>query len=184
MKRLAVLLAGSSLFFATNAMASAEAPYDKHPPPTLYWMIAQFVPSPELGFGGRYAVAGMRWQLTPLLYSFGIYRKLSPWRFFVTEPLTRVSGSLELFVSPEYLTAPAASNEWITRVGVHANFPLLERGERLALTLGSGLHWGAESGAFFEGGLSAFSGVFGLFFSYSPLLKLAPAIVTLRVRVF
>lgn len=183
MKRAAFVLAGS-LLVATRAHASAEAPYDKHPPPTLYWMIAQFVPSPELGFGNRYAVAGMRWQLTPLLYSFGIYRKLSPWRVFVTEPLTRVSGSLELFVAPEYLTAPAGSNEWITRVGVHANFPLLERGERLGLTFGAGMHWGAESGAFFEGGFTAFSGVFGLFFSYSPYLSLAPAIVTLRVRAF
>src|SRR5689334_10224774 len=112
--------------------ASESAPYDKHPPPTLLWMLAQTVPSPELGAGGPSPVFGLRWQITPLLYSFGIYRKLSPWRLFVVEPLTRQSGSIELFVSPEFL-----AGDWLARVGVHATFPVLERGEKLAFTIGS-----------------------------------------------
>ncbi|HSQ62800.1 MAG TPA: hypothetical protein VLM85_06280 [Polyangiaceae bacterium] len=169
---------------ACSAHASPDKPYDPHPPPTLPWMLAQLVPSPEIGVGGLRVAGGMRWQLTPLLYSFGMYRKLSPWRAFVVEPLTRQSGSVELFFSPEYLSAPGGGDEWLARMGVHATFPLLERGEKLAFTLGAGAHLGAETGAVFEAGVSVFAGVAGLFFSYAPRLTIAPATLMLRVRIF
>lgn len=145
-------------------------------------MLAQAVPSPEVGVGGVSPAAGLRWQLTPLLYSFGIYRKLSPWRTFVVEPLTRQSGSVEVFFSPEFLTA--RTDEWIARAGVHATFPLLDRGEKLALTIGAGACFGAETSADFEGGVSVLAGTFGLFFAYAPRVTLAPATLSLRVRIF
>jgi hypothetical protein len=164
------------------ARASAEHPYDRHPPPTLAWMLTQLVPSPELGLGGQAPAVGMRWQLTPLLYSFGMYRKLSPWRAFVVEPLTRQSGSLELFASPEYFAAPRA--EWVLRAGVHATFPLLERGEKLALTIGGGGVFGAETSAEIEAGVSVLFGAVGLFVAYAPRLSVAPLTVMLRLRWF
>ena len=178
--RLRLILA--ALAWPALAAASAEVPYDRHPPPTLYWMLAQAVPSPELGFGGNSPAAGMRWQLTPLLYSFGMYRKLSPWRTFVVEPLTRQSGSVELFVSPEYLTS--TRDEWLLRAGVHATFPLLARGEKLAFTLGAGAVLGAESSAEVEAGFSLFFGALGIFVSCAPRLSIAPATATLRFRWF
>jgi hypothetical protein len=164
------------------AEAIARPVTDKHPPPTIWWMLAQGVPSPEVGVGGVSPAAGLRWQLTPLLYSWGLYRKLSPWRTFVVEPLTRQSGSVELFFSPEFLSA--RTSEWIARTGVHATFPLLERGEKLALTLGAGVCFGSETSADFEGGVSIFFGAFGLFFSYAPRVTLAPATLALRIRLF
>lgn len=170
----------SLLFVLAEAIAAPAS--DKHPPPTIYWVLAQGVPSPEVGVGGVSPAAGLRWQLTPLLYSFGLYRKVSPWRAFVVEPLTRQSGSIELFFSPEFLTA--RTNEWIARTGIHATFPLLERGEKLALTLGAGVCFGAETSADFEGGVSILAGTFGLFFSYAPRVTLAPATLALRVRIF
>jgi len=183
--RRSALVAGVCLLFAApRALASADVPYDPHPPPTLAWTLAQLVPSPEVGVGGPHVAGGMRWQLTPLLYSFGMYRKLSPWRAFVVEPLTRQSGSVELFFSPEYLSAPGGGDEWLARMGVHATFPVLERGEKLAFTLGAGAHLGAETGAVFEAGVSVFAGVAGLFFSYAPRLTIAPATLMLRVRIF
>ena len=164
-------------------LASAVAPVsDKHPPPTIFWMVAQGIPSPEIGVGGASPAAGLRWQLTPLLYSFGLYRKLSPWRTFVVEPLTRQSGSVELFFSPEFLSA--RTTEWIARTGVHATFPLLERGEKLALTIGAGACFGSVTSADFEAGVSILFGAFGLFFSYAPRVTLAPATLALRVRLF
>jgi hypothetical protein len=165
-----------------RATGSVDEPYDKHPPPTLLWMLTQVIPSPEVGFGGAQPAAGLRWQLTPLLYSFGIYRKLSPWRTFVVEPLTRQSGSIELFVSPEYLAS--RTDDWLVRVGVHATFPLRERGEQLAVTIGAGICLGTESSAEIEAGVSVFAGTFGLFFAYAPRVSLAPATLTLRVRWF
>jgi len=170
------------LVVAPRALASAEAPRDALPPPTIAWMIVQTIPSPEVGFGGSSVAAGMRWQLTPLLYSFGMYRKLSPWRTFVVEPLTRQSGSIELFFSPEFLSAK--TTEWIARAGVHATFPLLERGEKVALTIGAGVALGAETSADFEGGVSVVGGALGLFFAYAPRVSLAPATLELRVRWF
>jgi hypothetical protein len=167
---------------APLAHASATEPLDRHPPPTIYWMLTQGIPSPEVGVGGVAPAAGLRWQLTPLLYSFGIYRKLSPWRTFVVEPLTRLSGSVELFVSPEYLTA--RTDEWLVRLGIHATFPLLERGEKLAVAIGAGACLGAESSAEIEAGVTVFFGTFGLFVSYAPRISLAPATVMLRVRWF
>jgi hypothetical protein len=164
------------------AHASATEPYDKHPPPTLFWMLTQAIPSPEVGVGGVSPAAGLRWQLTPILYSFGMYRKLSPWRTFVVEPLTRLSGSLELFVSPEFLSA--RTDEWLVRFGLHATFPILERGEKLALTLGAGACIGGETSAMIEGGFSVLFGTLGLFVSYAPRVSLAPATVTLRIRWF
>lgn len=145
-------------------------------------MIVQTIPSPELGIGGASPAAGMRWQLTPLLYSFGMYRKLSPWRTFVVEPLTRQSGSIEIFFSPEFISA--RTTEWIARTGVHATFPLRERGEKLALTIGAGVCFGAETSADFEAGVSIIAGALGLFFSYAPRVTLAPATIALRVRWF
>jgi len=178
--RLGPILA--ALFVPAAALASAEKPYDPHPPPTLYWMLAQLVPSPELGFGGVAPAAGMRWQLTPLLYSWGLYRKLSPWRTFVVEPLTRQSGSVELFVSPEYLDG--RTDEWIVRVGVHATFPVLGRGEKVAFTIGAGGCFGGESSAEIEAGFSLLYGALGLFVTYAPRLSLAPATAMLRLRWF
>ena len=176
-KRLASILA--LLALPSLARASAEHPYDPHPPPTLAWMLTQLVPSPELGFGAPRAAFGVRWQLTPILYSWGMYRKLSPWRTFVVEPLTRQSGSIEVFASPENL-----AGEWLFRTGVHATFPLLERGEKLALTLGAGAVLGTEASAEFEGGFSILFGALGLFVSYAPRVTASPATVMLRFRWF
>ncbi len=145
-------------------------------------MLAQGVPSPEVGVGGVSPAAGLRWQLTPLLYSFGLYRKVSPWRTFVVEPLARQSGSIELFFSPEFLAA--RTNEWIARTGVHTTFPLLERGEKLAITIGAGVCFGSETSADFEGGVSILAGTIGLFLSYAPRVTLAPATLALRLRIF
>jgi hypothetical protein len=167
-----------------TARASLEHPTDLHPPPTIYWILTQGIPSPEVGLGGPGAAVGMRWQLTPLLYSFGMYRKLSPWRAFVVEPLTRQSGSVELFLSPEYLNVPGRTDEWFVRAGVHATLPILERGEKLAFTMGAAVVVGAESSAAFEGGFTIAWGTIGLFFSYAPQVRLAPATLMLRVRWF
>ena len=70
---------------------------------TLEWALWQLVPSPELAFGDGGALFGLRWQLTPLLYAFALDPRLSPWRAFIAEPIVRHGGSIELFLSPEYL---------------------------------------------------------------------------------
>lgn len=162
---------------------TADIPYDHHPIPTIPWMVTQLLPSPEITSSGS---AGMRWQITPVLYSFGMYRKLSPWRFFVVEPLTRVSGSLEAFVTPELVDLGPRPDHWVVlRPGLRLTLPLVERGEYLSLSFAAGpwFHDG-DVGSYWEGSAQTLFGILGLAFTMSPGLKGAEYTFTLRIRYF
>src|SRR5215510_10616655 len=125
----AVVLAG----FGSPAAA------DEVPTPTLAWTLVQLVPSP--GFtvttaDGRAAYT-MRWQLAPILYSFGVRREVTPWRALVAEPLVRYGGSVELFVAGEYTGRGDAGDRWGVRSGARLYLPLVQHGENAALSLGA-----------------------------------------------
>ena len=70
---------------------------------SLDWALLQLLPSPDLAVGGAGARFGLRWQVTPVLYSFAMDSRLDRCRWFISEPIVRQSGSLELFVSPDHL---------------------------------------------------------------------------------
>lgn len=161
------------------AVASAEEPRIH---PTLPWVAAQLLPSPELTLAKEPGF-GLRWQVTPLSYAFGLHRSLSPWRSFIVEPLTRQGGSIELHVSPEYLSA--LDERFGMRFGVRGYFPLVERGEYLSLSLGSSfLRFGSESAQAYEAGVYVLSGFVGLEVAYAPALDPARFILALKVRAF
>ncbi|WP_437335185.1 hypothetical protein [Sorangium sp. So ce394] len=153
---------------------------------TLPWLLVQLVPSPELWIGSGEAHFGVRWQVTPLLYSFGMNRKLSPWRAFVVEPLTRHAGSLELFGSPEYIARPGAFGErWIFRGGVRAYFPLLHRGDYLSCSLGGSAIYARERlGASYEAGIYTLFGALGAQVTTTPTAALRSTTITLSIRYF
>jgi hypothetical protein len=149
----------------------------------LAWLAAQLLPSPELGFGSGTARFGMRWQLTPVLYSFGVDPRLSRWRWFVVEPLVRQSGSLELHVSPVYLALDGTRIG--ARVGPRAYFPLIQRGDYLSVSVGSGyLGVGSSRAAYFELGAYVLFGLVGLQVTYAPAFEPAPWFTTLALRIF
>src|SRR5688572_3505017 len=105
---------------------------------TIPWLVTQLIPSPEIAVGVDGAAFGLRWQMVPVLYSFGIDTRLSPFRAFVVEPLVRTSGSLELFVAPEYLAIQdRLSDRFGFRAGVRAHFPVIEKGDYLSVSLGT-----------------------------------------------
>ena len=169
-----------------NASEGDYAPDRPFPHPTLPWMAAQLLPSPELaaGDGARF---GLGWQLTPLLFSWGLNRRLSPWRSFVVEPLTRQSGSIELFLSPEYLTAHGSADQrWFGHFGVRAYFPLVQRGENLSVSIGSSyfrnLH--GDQAVAYEVGSYVLYGVVGLRFAYAPGFAPERFVTSLVLRVF
>jgi hypothetical protein len=62
--------------------------------PTPLWAALQVIPSPEWQITSSGTHFGARWQVSPLLYSFGINRKLSPWRSFMRDRLRRGSSYL------------------------------------------------------------------------------------------
>ncbi|XXX77124.1 hypothetical protein WMF30_56690 [Sorangium sp. So ce134] len=153
---------------------------------TLPWLFVQLVPSPELWIGAGEAHFGVRWQVTPLLYSFGMNRKLSPWRAFVVEPLTRHAGSIELFGSPEYIARPGAfGDRWILRGGARAYFPLLHRGDYMSCSLGgSALYAREQLGASYEAGVYTLFGALGAQVTYTPTAALRSTTITLSIRYF
>jgi hypothetical protein len=157
--------------------------------PALVWLAAQLVPSPQIAAAREGAVFGLQWQLTPALYSFGAHRDASPWRTFLVEPHLRYSGSVELFVAPEYLALrdvpDRATDRWFVRPGARAYFPLAHDGEYLAWSIGASYAWGSErSGVAYEVGAYTLFGGLGLRISWAPQGEPADLIATLAVRIF
>jgi hypothetical protein len=155
--------------------------------PTLAWFATQLVPSPEIAFGNGGAIFGLKWQVTPLLYSWGINRRLSPWRVLVAEPYVRQSGSVEIYVSPEYFgKGPTFEDRWLLRPGVRAYFPLLSHGEYLSISTGTSYQsFLGQKSAAFEGGVYVLFGILGLQASYAPTPRQPlETIATLRFRYF
>jgi hypothetical protein len=157
------------------------------PPITLGWALTQLLPSP--GFtvvsDGDTAYT-MRWQLAPLLYSFGVRPGVMPWRSLVAEPLVRYGGSLELFVAGEYTGRGDAADRWGVRSGVRLYLPLVQHGENAALSIGaSHLYAHGENGLGIELGLYVLYGVLGLQLTYSPPLPVGESVtLNFSVRYF
>jgi hypothetical protein len=174
---------------ATHADRPVERRATATPPGTsltLAWLLTQLLPSPELAFGEDGAAFGLRWQVVPVLYSFGIDRRLSPFRAFVVEPLVRTSGSLELFVAPEYLAINhRVSHRFGFRTGLRAHFPLIEKGDYLSVSLGTAYaRFGERESASYQLGAYLLFGFLGFEQSFLPALAEARFISTLNVRFF
>jgi len=113
--------------------ATADEPITRHPVfPVALWLTTQLVPSPSLAMGASEVSFGLRWQVTPLLYAWGVNRKVSGWRSFVVEPNFRQGGSVELFVAPELFFTDSATV--LVRPGVRAYFPVVDHGEYLSVS--------------------------------------------------
>lgn len=154
---------------------------------TFLWLTTQLVPSPQWSLlnhdGARF---GMRWQATPVLYSFGINRKLSPWRWFIVEPYVRQSGSIELFCSPEYVNlSSVGSSSWLLRTGLRGYLPLWQHGEYLSVSgAASFATMSAARGIGYEAGIYAFAGIVGVQTTYTPVFTDARWTFTIRLRYF
>ncbi len=160
--------------------------------PTLGWFAAQLLPSPEIADGSQGAAWGLKWQLTPVAYSWGVYRKISPWRFGVVDPSARQSGSVELYLSPEYFYFPTHSarpswrgDELFLRYGGRAYFPLIERGEFLSTSIGTSLYdFGGKWAVAYEAGLYGLGGLFGVQVSVTPASGPLRVVSTAVLRFF
>ena len=166
-----------------SSIARAEPP-PIVPVPGLAWVVPQLVPSPEWNVHGSDVTFGLRWQITPLLYSFGVRRGVFPFRFFVVEPLLRNSGSTELYVSPEWLHGPGPEGVAF-RFGVRSYFGILENGDSLSLSIGSSyLQWQGEGSAAYEIGAYTLFGVVGIQAAYDPKRFGGTTTFTLAIRYF
>jgi len=176
-----------SLVFAALALAPPARPAEHaengEPRPTLVWIATQLVPSPEVAAGQGQAQFGLRWQATPVLYSFGVPPDLPPWRALVVEPLVRQSGSIELFFSPEVFFGTPVQG--LLRGGVRAYFPLIAKGDDLSASIATSYtNVGGKSGVGYEVGVYTLYGVFGLTLTFAPEATPLQWITTLRFRYF
>jgi hypothetical protein len=166
------------------------------PRPTLLWAAFQLLPSPEIAVGSRRHIEasgrvdegtmtafGLRWQLTPVLWSFGVHRSQSRWRWFVVDPLARQSGSLELSTSFEYIGGHV--DRVLARPGLRVYLPLVAKGEYLSASLGTSVYaYDGTVRAAYDAGIYLFAGFLGLQVTVAPVHAPLAAITTFRLRYF
>jgi hypothetical protein len=163
--------------------------------PTLEWALFQLLPSPEVAFGrhrtidvaGRIDSApspafGLRWQLTPLLWSFGVHRSQSRWRFFIVDPFARQSGSLELSTAIEYIGGHV--DRTLLRPTLRVYLPVAQKGEYLSASLGTSVYDYDGFRVAYELGAYVLSGMVGVQMTVAPTHDPLAAIATLRLRYF
>lgn len=157
-------------------ITDVEKPFTKY----LSWTITQLIPSPtwlndrnENNNSLRFA---LRWQITPINISFSTNKYVSPVQFFVVNPMRKFTGSLEIFVQPEWATG-SFSNSGLQRFGIGAgsriNIPVKNYGEHLYISLGGKYNFRENNsenkkGYYgIEGGIYAIFGVLGFQFNYN-----------------
>jgi len=154
--------------------------------PTWLWGAAQLVPSPQWVTKDPGLRFGLRWQVTPVLYSFGLNHRVNRWRFLVVEPLARQNGSLEFYISPEYLDlGHSAKDHWLVRGGLRAYFPIYRYGEYVSGSFSPAIYsYQDKQGISYEAGVYFFFGILGFQATYAPALETGRWIFTIRLRYF
>jgi len=149
----------------------------------VVWTVMQLVPSPLFVVGTGNAGGGVRWQVTPLVYSFGVAER--PVRAFVVEPVARHAGAIELYASPEWACCAPSGTSWIGRGGVRLHLPLVGRGESLSGSVGASYYRSSGGdGLSMEMGVYALFGTIGLTVTFSPTLEGRETMLALALRYF
>jgi len=146
----------------------------------LSWALIQTIPSPVFfhdsdGKNGRLQF-GLRWQLIPLNISFRPNKYISRVQFFMINPVRRFTGSIELFIQPEWAAAKyqfASINRFGIAAGSRIIIPLKGGGQNLSASIGGKYNYHKEisggSNTYFgiESGIYIIYGVLGIHFNYN-----------------
>ncbi len=135
MGRSGILIA---LFFvmlpSTGRSQGVSADQDRYP----HWYPYQFIPNLLLHTSASGTRIGLEWEATPLLYSWGINPKVSPWYSFIVVPTARFSGSIEWNVAVQAYSAKVGRSYVGYSTHLMAFLPLADVGELAGLNLGVG----------------------------------------------
>ena len=143
------------------------------------WTLLQAVPSPAYFQDHDKESSGLRfglaWNISPVNFSFNSNKLVSPVSFFKVNPVRRYGGSVELFAQPQWMTGEYEYSDlsrFHINTGIRWFIPLIERGERLALSTGlkyavrEKKYSGNENAYAVELGIYSFFGVIGFKFDY------------------
>ena len=141
---LLMLIAGSGFLAAVHAQAP-------EPPGKLpSWLPYQAVPSMMVISHPGDIPFAFEWEATPLLYSFGMTRKVSPWHSLFVLPPARFTGSIELKVTGQLSTRKTGKSYFGSSAQLIGHIPLIERGEYLGLNVGVAKYAFAGSSPWFK----------------------------------
>jgi len=110
------------------------------------------IPSPVLLSTPAATPFGFEWEATPLLYSFGMTKLVSPWYSFLVEPPARFTGSIELVVSGQIFTTKVGTSYFGGSAQLLGHIPLIEKGEHLGLNIGVAQYSYSDARPFFKAG--------------------------------
>jgi hypothetical protein len=144
-------------FGATNAVAQFQ---QQNVSKVESWLSVQFIPSLVLLSTPSATPFGFEWEVTPLLYSFGMTKLVSPWYAFLVEPPARFAGSIELVTSGQLFTTKVGTSYFGGSVQLLGHLPLVEKGEHLGLNIGLAKYFYSDRQPFFK--VLGISTVFGM----------------------
>lgn len=143
------------------------------------WILLQALPSPSFFQDHNIENSGLRfgftWNISPVNFSFNANKLISPVSFFKVNPVRRYGGSVELFFQPQWMTGEYEYSDlsrFHFKTGFRGYIPLLEDGERLALSGGFNYslrkkkYSGDDNAYAVEFGIYSFFGIIGLKFDY------------------
>ncbi len=132
------------------------------------WLELQAIPNMMVISHPSNIPFAFEWEATPVLYSFGMTKLVSPWHSFRVVPPARFTGSVELKVTGQISTRKTGSSYFGSSAQLIGHIPLLERGEYLGLNVGVAKYAFAGSSPWFKVvGVSTLFGFLELNFKHS-----------------
>jgi hypothetical protein len=114
------------------------------------WLTFQAIPSMMVISHPGDIPFAFEWEATPLLYSFGMTRLVSPWYSFKVSQAARFTGSIELKATGQISTRKMGSSYFGSSAQLIGHIPLMERGEYLGLNVGVAKYAFADSSPWFK----------------------------------
>lgn len=114
------------------------------------WLVLQAIPSMMVISHPSNIPFAFEWEATPLLYSFGMTKLISPWHSFKVTPPERFTGSIELKLTGQISTRKMGSSYFGSSAQLIGHIPLIERGEYLGLNVGVAKYAFAGSSPWFK----------------------------------
>ncbi|HTY36533.1 MAG TPA: hypothetical protein VMH23_05450 [Bacteroidota bacterium] len=124
------------LCLATAAPLRSQEQTGDRPSGLDTWLELQAVPSMMVVSHPGSMPFAFEWEATPVLYSFGMTKLVSPWHAFRVVPPARFTGSIELKLTGQLSTRKTGSSYFGSSAQVIGHIPLIERGEYFGLNVG------------------------------------------------